>query len=82
MEDYTASNPPTRDASVKCESSFYHTCCSSREMTEPLLPLRLCLWKAAISSVFILRIFCCCSFFISSSYGKDMKIIKSTKSLD
>lgn len=36
-------------------------------MTEPLLPLRLCLWKAAISSVFILRIFCCCSFFISSS---------------
>lgn len=44
------------------------TCCSSNEMTEPLLPLRLCLWKAAISSVFILKIFCCCSFFISSSY--------------
>lgn len=50
--------------------SFGFTCCSSNETTEPLLPLRLCLWKAAISSVFILKIFCCCSFFISSSYGR------------
>lgn len=54
-----------------CQMKYsFFTCCSSNEMTEPLLPLRLCLWKAAISSVFILKIFCCCSFFISSSYGR------------
>lgn len=44
------------------------TCCCSRLTTEPLLPLRLFLWKAAISSVLIFRIFCCCSCFSSSSW--------------
>lgn len=43
------------------------TCCCSRLSTEPLLPLRRFLWKAAISSVLIRRTFCCCSCFSSSS---------------
>lgn len=65
-----------KSSSDSCLGQCCHTCCSSNEMTEPLLPLRLCLWKAAISSVLILRIFCCCSFFNSSSYRKDMEIIR------
>lgn len=45
------------------------TCCCSRLTTEPLLPLRRFLWNAAISSVLIFRIFCCCSCLRSSSCG-------------